>query len=74
MILESQRSDFVILNQNMVPLVKNIDGIKSGVFILKCPMADNNNGAFWISADKEIRNPYYGEQMMTCGSVVDSVQ
>ncbi len=72
--IESQRSDFVILNQNMVPLAKNIDVVEPGVFILKCPMADNNNGAFWISADKEIRNPYYGEQMMTCGSVVDSVQ
>ena len=72
--IESQRRDFVILNQNMVPLAKNLDVVEPEVFILKCPMADNNHGAFWISADKEIRNPYYGEQMMTCGSVVDSVQ
>lgn len=31
-------------------------------------MANTNKGAFWISEDKEIRNPYYGKQMMTCGS------
>ncbi|WP_373517429.1 efflux RND transporter periplasmic adaptor subunit [Pricia sp.] len=71
--IENQRSHFVVLNQNMVPIVMNIDDMDSKVFIHKCPMADNNKGAFWISADKEIRNPYYGEQMMTCGSVVDSI-
>ncbi len=71
--IETQRSHFVVLNQNMVPLVMNIDNIDPKVYIQKCPMADNNRGAFWISADEEIRNPYYGEQMMTCGSVVDSI-
>ena len=37
-------------------------------------MANNNKGAFWISADTEIRNPYYGDAMLTCGSVIDTVQ
>jgi Cu(I)/Ag(I) efflux system membrane fusion protein len=72
--LENQRSHFVVLNQNMVPIIMNIDPIEPKVFIQKCPMANNNKGAFWISADGEIRNPYYGEQMMTCGSVIDSLE
>jgi len=72
--IENQRSHFVILNQNMVPIVMNIDNIDSKVFIQKCPMANNNKGAFWISADTEIRNPYYGDAMLTCGSVIDTVQ
>lgn len=71
--LENQREYFVVLNENMVPIVMNIKDIDSQVYVQQCPMANNNNGAFWISADKEIRNPYYGEQMMTCGSVIDSV-
>ena len=71
--IDNQRSHFVVLNQNMVPIVMNIDNLDPKVFIQKCPMANNNKGAFWISADTEIRNPYYGEQMMTCGSVVDSI-
>ncbi len=71
--LENQRSHFVILNQNMVPIVMNVDKMDPQVFIQKCPMANNNEGAFWISADEEIRNPYYGEQMMTCGSVIESL-
>jgi len=71
--LENQRSHFVILNQNLVPIVMNIDNMDPQVFIQKCPMANNNEGAFWISAEEEIRNPYYGEQMMTCGSVIESL-
>ncbi|MBC7000193.1 efflux RND transporter periplasmic adaptor subunit [Cytophaga sp. FL35] len=72
--IENQRSHFVLLNQNMVPIVMNIDNIDPKVYIQKCPMANNNKGAFWISADTEIRNPYYGDAMLTCGSVIDTVQ
>ena len=67
--IENQRSHFVVLNQNLVPIVMNIDNIDPKVFIQKCPMANGNQGAFWISADKEISNPYYGETMMTCGEI-----
>lgn len=71
--IENQRDNFVVLNENMVPIVMNIDDMDPKVFIQKCPMANNNRGAFWISADEEIRNPYYGEKMMTCGSVIDAI-
>ena len=72
--IENQRIHFVELNQNFVPIIKTIEGLQQQVYIQKCPMANNNKGAFWMSADKEISNPYYGEQMLTCGSVIDSVQ
>jgi Cu(I)/Ag(I) efflux system membrane fusion protein len=72
--LENQRSHFVVLNQNMVPLVMNVDAPDQQFYIQNCPMTNNNNGAFWISTDKEIRNPYYGDAMLTCGSVIDSIQ
>lgn len=72
--IENQRDHFVVLNQNMVPIVMNIDAVDPQLYIQKCPMANNNQGAFWLSTTKEIRNPYYGEQMMTCGSVIDSVR
>lgn len=71
--IKNQRDHFVVLNQNMVPLVMNIGNVDPQILIQKCPMANNNEGAFWLSADKEIRNPYYGEQMMTCGSTVQEV-
>jgi len=37
-------------------------------------MADNNKGAAWISAQKDIRNPYYGDAMLTCGRVIRTIQ
>jgi hypothetical protein len=36
---------------------------------LHCPMVANNKGADWISAEKEIKNPYFGDKMMGCGIV-----
>tara|TARA_R110002049_G_scaffold25956_3_gene90688 strand:+ start:3861 stop:5591 length:1731 start_codon:yes stop_codon:yes gene_type:complete len=72
--LENQRSHFVILNENFVPLAKNTEGLTEKLYIQKCPMADNNKGAFWLSNQKEISNPYYGKEMITCGSIIDSVQ
>ncbi|MFS4416023.1 efflux RND transporter periplasmic adaptor subunit [Maribacter sp. 2307ULW6-5] len=72
--IENQRDHFVVLNQNFVPIVRTIQGLNQKVYIQKCPMANNNKGAFWISKDKAISNPYYGEQMLTCGSVIDSLQ
>jgi hypothetical protein len=32
-------------------------------------MADDNKGAVWISETKEIKNPYFGKDMATCGSI-----
>ncbi len=72
--LEDQRSHFVILNENIVAIVMNIEAIDSTWFVQKCPMANSNKGAVWLSKEKEIRNPYYGEQMSTCGSVIQVIQ
>ncbi|GBF21601.1 cation efflux system protein CusB precursor [Arenibacter sp. NBRC 103722] len=72
--IENQRGHFVVLNQNLVPMVMSVDEMDPQVFVQKCPMANNNQGAFWISNQKEIRNPYYGDAMLTCGSVIDSIQ
>jgi len=32
-------------------------------------MADDNKGSFWLSYDKEIANPFFGQSMLTCGEV-----
>ena len=71
--LEKQRENFVVLNENMVPVMMNIGAVDQNIYVQKCPMANNNKGAFWLSSEKEIRNPYYGDQMMTCGSVIASI-
>lgn len=63
--IETQRESFMALSQNMIALTKNFKLADDTVFVQYCPMAD----ASWLSADKEIKNPYYGKSMLTCGKV-----
>ena len=72
--LENQRSHFVILNENLVAIAMNLESIDNPLYVQKCPMANNNKGAVWLSTEEEIRNPYYGDAMLTCGSVIDSLK
>lgn len=71
--LESQRVHFVIFNENIVPIAMNIDSANPMLYIQKCPMANNNKGAVWLSTERDIRNPYYGDAMLTCGSVIEEI-
>ncbi len=72
--LEEQRSVYAGLSNDFIALIKKT-GMESGaLYIAVCPMALNDKGAAWLSADNEIRNPYFGEQMLTCGSVKETIQ
>ena len=71
--LPEQRNDFIMLSEQMIMVGNQMKGLKEKLFVQHCPMADNNNGANWLSLDREIRNPYYGDAMLTCGSVVDEI-
>lgn len=43
-------------------------------FIQFCPMANDNKGGYWISKEAKIRNPYFGEKMLDCGEVKDTIK
>jgi Cu(I)/Ag(I) efflux system membrane fusion protein len=36
-------------------------------------MAFNNSGAYWLSDNATIRNPYFGDKMLSCGSVEEKL-
>ena len=63
--IETQRESFMALSQNMIALTKNFKLADDTVFVQYCPMAD----ASWLSAEKAVKNPYYGKSMLTCGKV-----
>lgn len=67
--LEGQRANFVDLNIHMVAITSNLGSLEQTLYVQLCPMANNNKGAIWLSAEEEIRNPYYGDEMLTCGKV-----
>ena len=72
--LEAQRSAYSNLSTEFIALVKK-SGLNSGeIYVDYCPMAMNDKGAYWLSANKAIRNPYFGDKMLTCGEVKETIK
>ncbi|TQD35396.1 DUF3347 domain-containing protein [Haloflavibacter putidus] len=66
--VEEQRELFNELSQKIEPFLQA--ALKEGeIFKQYCPMAFNDEGAFWFSVNEEIFNPYFGDKMLHCGSV-----
>lgn len=63
-----QREHFVTLSKDIEDLIE-LFGTNKKLYLDFCPMADENKGAVWISEKEEIKNPYFGSQMLSCGSV-----
>ena len=68
--LAQQRSAFVGLSKNLIKISKGFSSQNTTYYIQECPMANNNNGAQWLALEKGIKNPYFGEEMLDCGSVI----
>lgn len=72
--LEELRENFVFISQEMIKMVNTFGAGDTQIFVDYCPMANSDSGAYWLSEIREIRNPYYGEAMLTCGEVVKEIQ
>jgi len=70
---ESQRVTFDLISEQMVLLAKSSVLTEGKLYKQYCPMAKNNEGAFWLSASKEIQNPYFGDKMLNCGSIEEEI-
>lgn len=71
--LEQQREAFSDLTVALESFFKN--GLTEGVIYKQhCPMAFNNEGADWFSDSEQIHNPYFGEKMLSCGKVVETIR
>ena len=71
--LSEQRNQFYPISQGIYQLVKAFGGGRP-LYHDHCPMARDNQGALWISETKEVRNPYFGDEMLTCGTVEEIIQ
>jgi Cu(I)/Ag(I) efflux system membrane fusion protein len=70
---EQQRLSFGPLSSAMYGLLRKVELKNAGVYHEFCPMAFNDKGAYWLSEESEIKNPYFGKKMMECGEVTDSL-
>ena len=71
--IKAQRSHFKRLSMHLTSAIETF-GINEKVYSQYCPMADNNNGAYWLSKQEKVINPYFGEAMLTCGEVKQVIE
>ena len=72
--IEAQRKSFSSLSDYLYKSVKAFGLGGKEAFYDFCPMAFNNEGAYWLSDQEQIKNPYFGDKMLTCGSVKEKIK
>jgi len=76
--LGEQRKHFIQLSDNMIGLVKTFEAPETGqgssLYVQFCPMANDDKGAFWLSKEDKVKNPYYGDMMLNCGEVREEIE
>ncbi|MBD3863410.1 efflux RND transporter periplasmic adaptor subunit [Olleya marilimosa] len=71
--IKLQRNHFKHLSSHLNNAVQ-LFGVNEKVYLEFCPMADNNKGAFWLSKEEKVINPYFGDAMLTCGEVKQIIE
>lgn len=67
-----QRQAFETLSMEMYEVVKTGKN-ETPLYKQYCPMAFNNKGAYWLAAEEEVNNPYFGDVMLHCGRVDEKI-
>lgn len=71
--IEAQRTSFNALSEAMYLWLSQSAKERLGLYRQYCPMAFDNEGAFWLAAEREVNNPYFGDAMLHCGRVEDEL-
>jgi hypothetical protein len=71
--LEEIRKTFEPLSRIIYNWAKESDLGGMKLYWQYCPMAMNDEGANWLSAESEIMNPYFGDQMLRCGNIEEEL-
>lgn len=72
--LEKQRVLFTSLSNDLISMFKKAEISSGKMFVQYCPMANENEGGYWLSSEENIRNPYFGDQMLECGEVKETIE
>jgi hypothetical protein len=71
--IEAQREAFEALSVALYDLAKE-SSVGMTIYKQYCPMAFDDKGAFWLSSEKQVLNPYFGASMLRCGSVEEEIK
>lgn len=71
--LSEQRTSFTVLSNDLIALFKQTEIASGSIYVQYCPMANEGEGGYWLSSQAEIMNPYYGDEMLHCGEVKETL-
>ncbi len=71
--IKAQRDHFKHFSSHIITAVE-LFGVNEKVYLQFCPMADQNKGAYWLSTEEKVYNPYFGDAMLTCGEVKQIIE
>lgn len=72
--IEEQRAAFPSYNEALYKSAKAFGIEGETAYYHYCPMANGGKGAYWLSTNKQIKNPYYGDKMLHCGSTKETIR
>lgn len=67
--VDELRESFKDISDHLIMAAKR-QGLEETLYVQYCPMAK----ASWLSEEEEIRNPYYGSEMLECGTVKEKLE
>ncbi len=71
--IDHQREHLDLMSADFYDLLKDF-GTPKPVYKVFCPMYNDKKGAFWLSDSREVKNPYYGKKMISCGEVQEEIK
>ena len=71
--IQEQRGYFDTLSENIYQLMK-VSKTETPTYFQHCPMANDGKGANWLSKENQVKNPYYGSKMMSCGKTIETIK
>lgn len=73
-VLSDQRLFFAEFNSAFYKSLKSFGLHQGTTYYQYCPMANGDSGAYWFSNEKDIKNPYFGDEMLKCGETRETLE
>jgi membrane fusion protein, copper/silver efflux system len=72
--IDEIRKTFEKVSLSMITLTTALKPFDKTLYVQHCPMANENKGADWLSTEEDVKNPYFGTQMLSCGEVINTIK
>jgi membrane fusion protein, copper/silver efflux system len=72
--MSAMRVHFEPLSEAFIETARTLGAIGQTWYVAFCPMVDGDRGAYWLSEFEQIKNPYFGDMMLRCGEVRETLR